>query len=209
MIENASGVIHAPSLCGVNFGKQQSVKQAVPCRERLQAIRRYVAINKPAIGQLVQGVFDIRTLEEAERLSSMLAMQCPEPETAAIGIWELLSNAIEHGSLQIDGETKARLVLDGTFLDEIARRQEMEPYRGRVVRVMFRKQARSIRIRVMDEGPGFDFAALARDIQPTDAPCGRGLALARGIAFSSIVFLGRGNVVDARIQVKLAAAPAG
>ncbi|HRE21614.1 MAG TPA: ATP-binding protein [Rhabdaerophilum sp.] len=175
--------------------------------ERRQAIRRYVAVNKPAIGQLVQGVFDIRTLEEAERLSSMLAMQCPEPETAAVGIWELLSNAVEHGSLEIDGETKARLVLEGRYLDEIARRQDDELFRGRVVRVMFRKQARSIRIRVMDEGPGFDFSVLPRDLQPTEVPCGRGLALARSIAFDSVVFLGRGNIVDARIRVKMAVAP--
>lgn len=206
MMENSAKAERMPGLAGAVPDAGPRSLRETPDTERRQAIRRYVAVNKPAIGQLVQGVFDIRTLEEAERLSSMLAMQCPAPETAAVGIWELLSNAIEHGSLEIDGATKARLVLEGSYLDEIVRRLDIEPYRGRVVRVMFHKQARSIRIRVMDEGPGFDFSALPRDLVPTDAPCGRGLALARSIAFDSVVFLGRGNVVDARIRVKAAIA---
>lgn len=202
MIENA---IQTP--CPLS-GKERPASCAVrPVKDaqgsqRRQAIRSYVAVNKPAIGQLVEGVFDIRTLEEAERLSSMLAMQCPEPETAAIGIWELLSNAVEHGSLEIDGAMKARLILDGSYLDEIARRQEREPFSARVVRVMFRKQARSIRLRVSDEGPGFNFARFRDNDQPSEAPCGRGLILARSVAFDNVRFRGRGNVVDARIRVK-------
>lgn len=178
------------------------VRDAPPVQRR-QAIRSYVAVNRPAIGQLVEGVFDIRTLEEAERLSSMLAMQCPEPETAAVGIWELLSNAVEHGSLEIDGALKARLILEDAYLDEITRRQAREPFSTRVVRVMFRKQARSIRLRITDEGPGFDFARLKHACQPSEFPCGRGLVLARSIAFDNVRFRGRGNVVDARIRVKI------
>lgn len=208
MMEDSVKAQRVPDMAGIMPDHRPRALRETPDTARRQAIRRYVAINRPAIGQLVQGVFDIRTLEEAERLSSMLAMQCPAPETAAIGIWELLSNAIEHGSLEIDGETKARLVLEGRYLDEIAQRQEAEPFNVRVVRVMFRKQARSIRIRVVDEGPGFDFAALSRDLQPTDAPCGRGLALARGVAFDSVVFHGRGNIVDARILVRATVASA-
>jgi hypothetical protein len=183
----------------------KDTEKATGNTKRSRAIRAFISTNKPAIGQLIQGMFDIRTLEEAEKLSTMLASHCPSPDTAAVGIWELLSNAIEHGSLEIDRNLKCTLLLRGDYLSELERRFAAYPYSSRHVRVIFRRNSTSIRLRVIDEGPGFDFAKILEEKsldEPASltAPNGRGLALARLTTFHALAFRGKGNIVDGTIR---------
>lgn len=171
-----------------------------PDSYRKRAIRAYLSSNRPAIGRLVQGEFEIHTLAEAERLATMLASHCPDAENAAMGIWELLCNAIEHGNYGIDCATKARLLGEGALQDELERRAAMSPYRDRIVRVHFRQSSIRIEIRIEDEGDGFDHARYDGDLAPGASPNGRGIALARALAFSSLIYPGSGNLVIATIR---------
>lgn len=163
-------------------------------------IRDYIATNKPAIGRMLRGVFEISTLAEAEKLATMLASHCPNPDMAAIGIWELLCNAIEHGNLEIDFALKSTLLMQGRLHAEIERRLRLPQYRARVVRVVFQRNRRSIRLRIVDEGKGFDFESTLKNPRPSLAPNGRGLMLARTMTFSKLRFMGAGNIVDASID---------
>src|SRR5262249_26321766 len=86
------------------------------------SIQNFVATHKSAVGRMVRGVFEIQTLQEAEKLSSMLATHCPNPEKVAPGIWELLSNAVEHGNLEIGLEEKTAHLERGSFAEEVDRR---------------------------------------------------------------------------------------
>lgn len=169
--------------------------------QREEAIRSYVAAHKPATGRLLRGVFELKSLEEAEKLSTMLGSQCPDPETASVGIWELLSNAIEHGNLGIDRQTKAALLGKGAYLAELDARAQAPQYRHRVATIDFRRGIRTIRIRVMDQGDGFDFAAMMVPAEPSAAPNGRGLLMAREMAFDRLTFHGAGNIVEATIRI--------
>lgn len=165
-------------------------------------IRDYMATNKPGIGRMLRGVFEISTLAEAEKLATMLASHCPNPDMAAIGIWELLCNAIEHGNLEIDFALKSTLLMQGRLHAEIERRQRLPQYRYRIVRVVFQRNRRTIRLRIIDEGAGFDFEKAMKATRPALAPNGRGLMLARTMTFSRLRFMGAGNIVDACIEIE-------
>lgn len=192
------GVMAAPHDC---VALRKTVARA-PRSQREQAIRAFISKNKPAIGLLRRGVFEIRTFEEAEKLSTMLGSHCPDPETASIGIWELTSNAIEHGNLEIDREMKARLLRSGEYMDELERRLNAAPFCERVVIVDFQRRNASLRIRVSDQGNGFDYARMMEEQAGEADFNGRGLMMARSLAFSGLRFLGPGNVVDAVIRFK-------
>ena len=161
-----------------------------------KAIQDYVASHKSAVGRMLSAVFEIRTMEEAQKLSTMLATNCPVPEKVAVGIWELLSNAIEHGNLEIDYDEKTKLLESGRFEGELARRLGQPPYAGRVARVEFRRATKSIRLRVIDQGPGFDFRRFVEADLPMDRPNGRGICIARKLCFDRMIYRGQGNVVE-------------
>ncbi|MFZ5889682.1 MAG: SpoIIE family protein phosphatase [Myxococcota bacterium] len=141
-----------------------------------------------------------RTPAEAESAAQFLANFCPQPARQALGISELLLNAVEHGNLEIGGETKASLLTQGTFHDEIARRLGDPRYAARRVRVSLRRFVDHIEICCQDEGPGFDWRRLSnRCLEDVVAPRGRGIALARKLSFDAVNYFGSGNRVAARV----------
>lgn len=69
-----------------------------------------------------QAQFRFRTLDDVAILSATLAQMCPNPETVAMGLSELMLNAVEHGNLGINYAEKGRLIEDGLWQDEVERR---------------------------------------------------------------------------------------
>ena len=162
-----------------------------------RATKDHAAAREPAIGRLVSGIFEFRTLAEAEKLSALLAANYPDPDRVAVGIWELLCNAVEHGNLAIDFAEKSRLLRSGTYHAEIEHRLATSPFGKRVARVEFRRNRTRIRLSVLDEGQGFDFRAYLDADMPLDAPNGRGIAIASRLSFDRLTYRGVGNRVDA------------
>ena len=162
-----------------------------------RATKDHAAVREPAIGRLVSGIFEFRTLAEAEKLSALLAANYPDPDRVAVGIWELLCNAVEHGNLAIDFAEKSRLLRSGTYHAEIEHRLATSPFGKRVARVEFRRNRTRIRLSVLDEGQGFDFRAYLDADMPLDAPNGRGIAIASRLSFDRLTYRGTGNRVDA------------
>lgn len=161
---------------------------------------RHLAARTFAIGRLVSARFQIRTLEQADKLSSMLASQYPLPERVLTGIWELLSNAVEHGNLEIAFEEKSQFIQSGCYPREVARRMELPCFASRAVSVRFWRTTKSIRMRICDEGPGFDFSRYA-GAPLSGGPNGRGILIATKFSFDKVVYRGRGNVVDAVVRL--------
>jgi len=168
-----------------------------PILDAERAVKGHAAAREPAIGRLVSGIFEFRTLAEAEKLSTLLAANYPDPDRVAVGIWELLSNAVEHGNLAIDFAEKSRLLRSGTYHAEIERRLARPPFGERVARVEFRRSRTRIRLSIVDEGQGFDFRAYLDADMPLDAPNGRGIAIASRLSFDRLTYRGAGNRVDA------------
>lgn len=164
-------------------------------------VEKYVATHRTGFGRLVEGIFEFQTHTQAEKLSSMLALNAPDPKRASLGFWELLSNAIEHGNLGIDMDEKSELLLSGRLTEEIERRHLVPPYRDRYVTVEFHASDIEVTIRITDQGNGFDFERMLRMDPPLDRPNGRGLKMASDICFDKIQYFGAGNVVEAVMRV--------
>jgi len=90
---------------------------------------------------------------------------------------ELLTNAMEHGSLGISLEEKQKALEKGRFDQLLAERMNDSTYSSRRVFVSMERSAAEIRYTIRDQGPGFDVAkvmAQLADPHPT-IPSGRGL----------------------------------
>jgi len=97
----------------------------------------------------------------------------------SLALREALVNAIEHGNLEVGSDMRERE--DDSYLQELRRRRETDPYRSRRVTLYARETRHDVTYVIRDEGPGFD---IARVPDPTDPEnllkaSGRGLLLIR------------------------------
>ncbi|WP_019960142.1 ATP-binding protein [Woodsholea maritima] len=177
------------------------IRAAGEFREQVLSLKKDVQRRKSAIGSIISGEFSIRTLEEARNLSTMLSLACPQQELVAVGLQELLINAIEHGNLEIDAETKDRLLKEGQWREEVERRLKDPHYSHRQAHVRFRRGERLITIVIEDEGSGFDYSLYENKTSDTNAYRGRGILMAKELAFDKVIHLGDGSIVEAVIEM--------
>jgi DNA-binding response OmpR family regulator len=169
--------------------------------------RRSIQPRGRAPSRLVQCLkeaeFRFRTLPEARELATELSGLCPEPERVALGLTELMVNAIEHGNLEISYAEKSQLCRANAWQSEVERRLEQADYRNRMAHVHVSRGIGSLQFLVRDEGPGFPWRDFL-ELDPTRAfaPNGRGIALARELAFSKLDYVDPGNVVVARVSTR-------
>ena len=120
-----------------------------------------------------------------------------------MGLAELLVNGVEHGNLGIDFETKGRLKEDGTWAEEVAERLTWPEHRDKRVRLSVSRDGGRWCFAIRDEGQGFDWQRFSElDPSRAFAPNGRGIVLARQIAFEEVRYLGCGNEVHAWVSVE-------
>jgi CheY-like chemotaxis protein len=148
---------------------------------------------------LAEGAFRFRTLDDAERLALWIANSCPEPETA-VGIVEILFNAVEHGNLGIGYDEKTRLVEAGGWYAEVERRLALPEFSDRDVQVRIERAPERLIVVVEDRGPGFDWSKyLELDESRAFDNHGRGIAMTR--LTMQVEYMGTGNRV--RVSIPL------
>lgn len=164
-------------------------------------LRRKLAENASALQLMVGGTFSLRSVEEAGILAAFLAQACPVPETAALTLSELLINAVEHGNLGITYAEKSQLRREERWNEEVATRLKMPDNADKRVHVTLERRAEELSVRIVDEGPGFDWQHYL-EFDPTRAfdLNGRGIALAHMSGAASIEYRGNGNTVVLRIH---------
>jgi CheY-like chemotaxis protein/anti-sigma regulatory factor (Ser/Thr protein kinase) len=112
-----------------------------------------------------------------------------------IGIEEMITNAIEHGNLNITFEEKSEAINRGKFGLLISERIKEDGKGKRRVFIESRFTPSELTIRIMDEGNGFDWRKLPN---PDDENFlnfnGRGIFLTR-IFYDDVVFNEKGNEV--------------
>lgn len=143
----------------------------------------------------------LRSPEDVDTTSELLARCFPEPSRVVTGLSELLMNAVEHGNLELGYQEKSRLLASGQWQSELQRRLG-EPRLGqRRVQARLWREAGEVAVEVQDEGSGFDWRGYL-DIDPARAgdAHGRGIALARLLSFDVVEYRGRGNRVVARVR---------
>jgi len=124
-----------------------------------------------------------------------------------IALQEMVTNAIEHGNLEITSAEKAEALLRGDYENVVAARCRDVMYRDRrvTVSVTYDRAGLSVRYRVADEGQGFDWrrelgrAGIARSQM---AGQGRGIQLAQALV-ADLAYNDKGNEVILTLPVTL------
>ena len=178
------------------------VQAALIDAEARDALRLQLHSHINSLQFLKQAEFSIRTVDEASQLASFIARACPNAEMVVMGISELLINAVEHGNLGLSYAEKSSLKRDDCWRPEIDRRAALATNIEKEVKLQFERDERSITLRVIDQGNGFDWQSFL-EIEPERAfdPNGRGIALARLLSFSTLIYEGGGNTAVATISL--------
>lgn len=154
------------------------------------------------LSMLNQGLFTFTTSAQAESLALQLAPLFPQPERTFGGIHALLLNAVEHGLLGIGYATKGELLAQGTFAQEVERREALPENRNRPIRVVLERLPTTMRLTIADPGEGFDWHTyLHSPPEQANTTHGHGIAQARGCGFENLSYSGKGNVVQAQASL--------
>lgn len=138
--------------------------------------------------------FTLRTPAEARAVAEEAARVCADRWRVAQALTELLVNGIEHGNLGFGHARKTALLHEGRWDEEVARRLAQPECARRRVRLTRERGADVWLFEIEDDGAGFDWQPfMAPDPARSAAPNGRGIALARQLAFSDLAYLGAGN----------------
>lgn len=153
---------------------------------------------------LCQARFRLRDLSEANILSDFLSKTCPNPRLAVIGLTELIVNAIEHGNLGITFEEKSELQLQDNWLEEIDRRLKLPEHREQYVEVIYERLKNEIHITIIDQGKGFNWQQYETNEKQESSKDshGRGILLAKKLAFKDICYSEKGNEVKCIISIE-------
>ena len=175
---------------------QTIIRSALDDMRTRRELNANLSDHAQALACIGEGTFVIRTLDEAHKLASFVALLGPQPETLAMGLSELLVNGVEHGNLGIDFAEKSRLREADRWEEEVARRLALDENRGKSVRLRVRGDDSRWTFEIHDDGPGFDWRRfLDFDPERAFAPNGRGIALSRQLSFASLTYLPPGNQV--------------
>lgn len=154
------------------------------------------------LAHLHRGIFFVRTLEEARTMAIAVAGAFPDSGRVVAGLTELLVNAVEHGNAGISYEDKTRLLAEGSWEAEVARRLAEPENAGKKVELVFQRLPGSVEVSIADDGQGFNWRSYL-EFAPSRA-CdshGRGIALARKLSFDYLEYRGCGNEVVVRTHL--------
>jgi CheY-like chemotaxis protein len=172
------------------------VNSAVDVMRRRRALSREIEQYQGLLVLLDDGRFRVRTLPDAHALAAGLGTLAADSPSVALGLVELLINGIEHGNLGISFHDKAGLLAADAWEREVEARLALSENADKYVQVHVQREGSVMRITIRDSGPGFEWRRFV-DLDESRAlhPNGRGIAVARHIAFRSLEFVEPGNEV--------------
>lgn len=143
-----------------------------------------------------EGVFQFQSLLDSQRLAIALANVFPQPERVISGLSELMTNAVEHGNLEISYDKKTQLLEQELLIDEIDERLELSEYASRYGTIRLVKDDKKVEVTISDQGKGFNWLPyLTISIDRVFDLHGRGIAMAKENSFDKIEYKGNGNTV--------------
>ncbi len=149
-----------------------------------------------AMGRVNTCELVMRDFREVNEISLLVSRLYPRPEAVALGVRELVLNAVEHGNAGISYVEKTALYPAGTWELELSRRLALPENRHKTVAINFRRGAGEITLTIEDCGPGFDWRRyLALDPLRIADNHGRGIALSLLTSFDRIQYVAPGNKV--------------
>lgn len=178
---------------------QTIVRAALEDASQRRQLQQQPSNHAGSLALVVDARFEYRTLEEAQHLAVVIAGMCANTELVAMGLSELLVNAVEHGNLGISFEEKTSLKEQDGWHEEVMRRLELPENLAKRAVLSLRRIEGAWELEISDEGQGFDWPRyLELAPERAFAPNGRGIALARQLAFSELEYLDGGKRVRVR-----------
>lgn len=175
---------------------QTIVRAALDDAAQRRRLMASVAQQVRVLSLIDSARFTLSTLDEAQQIAALLGTLFPEPELGAMGLSELLVNAIEHGNLGIDFDEKKRLKERGRWQEEVERRLALPDNAAKRVVLTVERKNSEWEFVIEDQGAGFAWQDyLELDPGRAFAPNGRGIALARQLAFDRMEYEGGGSRV--------------
>jgi CheY-like chemotaxis protein len=149
-----------------------------------------------------QARYQFRSPAEARQLAAMWSRFLAGRAGVGMALAELMLNAIEHGNLAITYAEKSELLAADRLQEEVTRRLASTEFGDRRAELEFAHEGTHVRFTIRDQGAGFDWKNYL-EMDPARAfdSHGRGIALARQLAFESLEYQGAGNVVTATLHL--------
>lgn len=169
-------------------------------KKMLEDVKKF----KPKLNLIKDSNFIIKNIADVEYLVTFLAGYFPDPDRVIVGLSEIFMNAIEHGNWGITYEEKKALMSNGTWKEEIQRRQQLPENQNKVAQIYYLNDSdnKKIVLHVKDQGNGFNWEKyLEIDPDRVTDPNGRGIAMARNTSFDSIEYKGNGNEVHCVVNL--------
>lgn len=177
------------------------VKTAVKDRGYNKALLASLKVTKSSVKLLKNAHFQFRNLEDVRAVSSLIACACDEPDKIAMGLSELMINAIEHGNLHIGYEEKSQLRKQDIWESEIAKRLELPEHKSKYASVDITNNSDGVTYTITDMGDGFDWNEFMEfDTSRVMDNHGRGIAMANKLYFSKLKYMGNGNQVIVSVE---------
>ncbi|WP_374265340.1 ATP-binding protein [Zoogloea sp.] len=194
-------LLEAEDLLAVETGLYAGVSGFLvkPCEPR--ALLAALALPGGTVNAPAGGHFPFRTLEDVTGLSQLVAGLCPEAEMVQIALSELMLNAVEHGNLGLGFVRKGELMSCGAWRNEVERLLDLPEHLDRFAYLRVECRPREVRFLIRDQGSGFDPQPYLQ-LNPNRSvePHGRGIAIARILAFPELVFLDGGRCVEGVVR---------
>ena len=177
------------------------VKTAVKDRSYTKALIASLNVTKSSVKLLQNAHFQFQSLDDVRSVSSLIACACEEPDKIAMGLSELMINAIEHGNLDIGYEEKSNLKKQDLWEAEIAKRLNLPQYKDIYATVDIVNRKDSVTYTITDKGNGFDWDDFMEfDTSRVMDNHGRGIAMANKLYFTKLEYIGSGNVVTVMVE---------
>lgn len=108
---------------------------------------------------------------------------------------ELLTNALEHGNLEISNDEKTAYLMQGNdMLDLIRERSKMDEYKNRKIRISYMIQKNTSKFSIKDDGKGFDWKKAQEKKAEEGALHGRGISVSKSLV-KNLIYNEKGNEV--------------
>lgn len=177
------------------------VKTAVKDRGYNKALIASLDVTKSSVKLLNNASFKFRSLEDVRAISSLVACACNEADKIAMGLTELMINAIEHGNLHIGYDEKSELRLKDAWESEVAKRLELPENKEKYAFIDVVNGSDNVTYTITDQGKGFKWDEYMEfDTNRVMHNHGRGIAMANQLYFSTLEYQGNGNTVTVSVE---------
>lgn len=177
------------------------VKTAVKDRLYNKKLLSSLNTTRSSVKLMQNARFQFQSMEDVNALSALVACTSKEPDKVALGLMELMLNAVEHGNLGIGYQDKSALRKQGAWEDEINHRLSLPENRDKYASIEIFNDDDGVTFIITDEGEGFDWRNfLVFDAERVMDNHGRGIAMANQLYFTEVEYLDKGNKVKAYVQ---------